>query len=184
MPIPQEVTNYIRAELAAAGVRNMIQGSSPGLAVLSVAHDFAIWTDSAQAWWLQDGRLQFHPVAESRELRRSVFRHYHQRLQRSPRSQTEVSGTSIEEIQSAAERLRGSLLRCGITRQEMDLFSDSHVAMVYTSSPRQRLNVTVAGGHYSWPATTARTSGLRHLPWEEVARTAAEITEQLQGRPG
>jgi hypothetical protein len=190
----RDVAAYLHAELSAAGLTKMILTMVPGLAVLSIADDFAVWTNGTRLWWRDGGRVRFHAVAERRDARRLVFGRYHGRG-RQPGTgaaadaatgvaETETGTEAAAEIEGAAavrdagDRLRTSLAERGVTCRDMDVFAERRVAVVYAYGERRRATVTVAGGTYSWPTPTAR---LRSRPWSELAHATTEIAGQLQG---
>jgi hypothetical protein len=185
-PGAREVATYLYREFGAAGIGGMILGTTTGLAVLSVADDFAVWTDGRRLWWLEGGkRLRFHRVTDLQDTRRLVFGHHHERRRLFSGEAGEAGeraaapARSVEETRAAGERLRDALAERGITRQDMDVFLDSRVAMIYAYGGRLRTTVTVAGGTYSWPATGC----LRCRAWQDAAQTAAEIAGRLQRAP-
>lgn len=182
-PSAREVAIYLTAELAAAGLTDVIVTTSRGLAVLSITRDFAVWTNGARLWWREGSRLVFHTVAPRWELRRLVFGAYHDR-RRSAGEGPNAAPRSPEEVGAAGERLREGLAGYGIAGHDMDVFADSGVAVIYAYGADRRITVTVTSGAYMWPAAVSDPAHPRLRPWHDVARAAAEIAEELRGNLG
>lgn len=179
-PSAREVAAYLTAELAAAGLPNVIVTAAPGLAVLSITRDLAVWTNGVRVWWREEPRVVFHAVALRRELRRLVFGAYHGRRRTAGESPS-VASRSPEEVLAAGERLRDGLAEHGFALHDMDVFADSRVAMIYAYGADRRVTITATSGAYMWQGSATNPGHQRLWAWHDVAWAVAEIAAELRG---